>query len=219
MEEGGALGHGDTLAYLVLGFLRNRPRSGYDIKKLFERSAGYFWNAGESQIYAVLKRLERAGLIETTLEVQQDRPNRRVARLTPKGERALDAWLSSPAPQRYTKDDFLAKVFFAGYAPPEARRRLLEEHRDSVLKHQAFVKAAYETFKGRPVRHPEILAWQLLTVEFTLARLQAELEVVESALRRLDEGQGELAMAPAGDTQLAGAVPAAGGRPGTDSSG
>jgi DNA-binding PadR family transcriptional regulator len=174
----------DTLAYVVLGLLHRRARTGYDITCTVNRTVGYVWNASESQIYGVLKQLETAGLVETELIVQETRPNRRLARLSPAGEEAFAQWLASPLPERFTKDEFLARLFFMGHAEPEQRSEFLEQHRADLLRQRAYVEAAYEAFKDRPSRRPDVLEWQLLTVEFTLARLNADLEVIERALHR-----------------------------------
>jgi DNA-binding PadR family transcriptional regulator len=178
----------DTLAYVVLGLLRHRARTGYDITTTVNRTVGYVWNASESQIYSVLKQLETSGLVETELIVQETRPNRRLARLTPPGEEAFERWLASPLPERFTKDEFLARLFFMGHGESEQREAFLEQHRVDVLRQRAYVEAAYEAFKDRPSRQPNVLEWQMLTVEYTLARLNADLEVTDRALRRYRNG-------------------------------
>src|SRR5215208_7424151 len=75
---------------IILGFLRFRPRSGYDLKKSVEVSTQFFWGASFGQIYPELKRLERAGLIEVEQIAER---RRKVYRLTAAGERALAEWL------------------------------------------------------------------------------------------------------------------------------
>ena len=49
---------------VILGLLSFRPRSGYDIKTVVDRSTRFFWAASYGQIYQELKRLEQEGLIE-----------------------------------------------------------------------------------------------------------------------------------------------------------
>jgi len=189
-KRGGRSARRDTLVYVVLGFLRIRPMTGYDIKSVFERTARYLWNASSSQIYGVLNRLEREGLVETTVEVREGRPARKVARLTALGEELLSRWLGEPVAERYMKDDFLAKLFFLGFARPGERRRVLQEQRESILRQQAVMEMAQKAFRSRPTRRREVLAWQLLTVEFAKGRLKADLETIERALRALEEGEG-----------------------------
>ena len=50
-------------AYVILGMIREEPRSGYEIKALVDNSTRFFWAASYGQIYPELKRLSEAGLV------------------------------------------------------------------------------------------------------------------------------------------------------------
>jgi DNA-binding PadR family transcriptional regulator len=100
-----------SLDHILLGLLRE-PRSGYELKTIFDETVNHFWPAELSQVYRTLKRLERSGHLRSRLEPSPKGPDRRVYRLTPAGRRVLRAWLEG-GPQlddeRYT---YLAQVFF-----------------------------------------------------------------------------------------------------------
>ena len=51
------------MTWAVLGLIASTPRSGYDIKRIVDRSIRHFWAASYGQIYPELKRLEEAGWI------------------------------------------------------------------------------------------------------------------------------------------------------------
>ena len=51
-------------AYVILGLVRNEPRSGYEIKAVVDKTTRFFWAASYGQIYPELKRLAEAGLID-----------------------------------------------------------------------------------------------------------------------------------------------------------
>ena len=51
------------LEYGILGFLKMKPLTGYELKKLFDTSVGYFWWAEQSQIYITLKKMAKEGLV------------------------------------------------------------------------------------------------------------------------------------------------------------
>src|SRR3981081_1992509 len=104
----------NTLRYIILGLLWARPMSGYDIKQAFNRAIASYWNAGNSQIYTILKQLSQAQLVEAEVIVQTTRPNRKVYRLTEAGQAELDRWLQEEVPDRFSKDEFLTKLFFCG---------------------------------------------------------------------------------------------------------
>src|SRR6266508_4499259 len=63
--------------------------TGYELKKFFDTSVAHFWNAELSQIYPALKAMESEGLVEMKVEVQNDRPNRKVYSITESGRREL----------------------------------------------------------------------------------------------------------------------------------
>ncbi|HEY7350220.1 MAG TPA: PadR family transcriptional regulator [Ktedonobacterales bacterium] len=177
----------NTLRFIILGLLGARAMTGYDIKQAFDRAIASYWNAGNSQIYTTLKALEHDGLVESELVIQQHRPNRKLYRLTPQGEAELDAWLKEPAPERFTKDEFLARLFFCGQTTDEAALRHLMEHRQAIetqLTHMEWVRQHYTQ---RPARRPHLLEYQLLVREYKEETLRADLAVTERAIARLRE--------------------------------
>jgi PadR family transcriptional regulator, regulatory protein AphA len=120
---------------VVLGLLALKPRSGYDIKTVVDRSTRFFWAASYGQIYPELKRLEEEGLIEG-----EDRPNggrsRRVYKLTPDGREALVEWLLGDTVTIELRDESLLRLFFADALPHEQALMLLEGRKRG---HQQYV--------------------------------------------------------------------------------
>src|ERR1700726_2658216 len=132
LNNGNGTSSRNTLRYIILGLLGARPMSGYDIKQAFDRALASYWNAGNSQIYTTLKILSDAELVEAEVIVQKSRPNRKVYRLTPAGQAELDRWLEEDVPERFSKDDFLTKLFFCGETTDEVTLQHLLEHRASL---------------------------------------------------------------------------------------
>jgi DNA-binding PadR family transcriptional regulator len=81
-----------TLEYVILGFLGIRPSSGYDIMHHLETGV-YRASASTGSVYPILKRLEKLGLITSTIEAVYETRPRKVHSLLPAGEQALDDWL------------------------------------------------------------------------------------------------------------------------------
>jgi hypothetical protein len=52
-----------SLDHALLVSLLEKPSSGYELARRFDRSIGYFWHATHQQIYKVLARMEEAGWI------------------------------------------------------------------------------------------------------------------------------------------------------------
>lgn len=120
------------IEWSLLGFLHQEPRHGYALHRKLSQSKGLgiVWNLKQSQLYALLDKLEQRGYIEHTLEPQASRPPRKVYALTPEGEDALHAWLEEPvAHGRDIRMEFLAKLYFARREGPNSVRRLLNAQR------------------------------------------------------------------------------------------
>ena len=79
----------NTSRHAILGVLGFCPMSGYDVKKLIERSIAHFWNESYGQIYPILNRLAAEGFAERRREKQRGKPDRHVYSLTDKGRAEL----------------------------------------------------------------------------------------------------------------------------------
>lgn len=195
MNSNGANGNGsengiysrNTLRYIILGLLGARPMSGYDIKLAFDRALATYWNAGNSQIYTTLKNLNNAGLVDAEVIVQKTRPNRKVYHLTPSGQDELHHWLQEGVPDRFTKDEFLTKLFFCGETSDEVALKHLREHRASLLRQIEHLEWARDQYATRPSRRPRLLEYQMFVRDYNEALLRTGLEVTERAIARLEQ--------------------------------
>ena len=167
-------------AYVILGMLGWRPRSGYEIKSLVDKSTRFFWGASYGQIYPELRRLSASGLIEGKASPQGGR-RRNVYRLTPAGRRELQAWLGVDADVFELRDEGLVKLFFADAAGGEAALQALDAKRrehERVLARLEDVEAT-----GRPdgfARHVlrygiECNRWQAEWCQRTMREIEADL--------------------------------------------
>jgi DNA-binding PadR family transcriptional regulator len=145
------------LELALLGFLSKEPQHGYQIHQTASNLAGLglIWYLKQSQLYALLTKLEKDGYIQGKMETQEPyRPPRRVFSLTPMGRNAYHNWLVTPvdAP-RLMRQDFMAKYYFACQEGSGSARRLLEIQR--VVCQQWLEEAQSESVK------PGDFTWQL----------------------------------------------------------
>jgi DNA-binding PadR family transcriptional regulator len=133
---------------VILGLLSLRPRSGYDIKTVVDRSTRFFWAASYGQIYPELKRLEQEGLVEG-----EDQPNggrsRRVYNLTKRGRDALHEWLLGTTVTIELRDESLLRLFFADALPHDQAVGLLEARKRG---HEVYLEVlrAIQALPGGP---------------------------------------------------------------------
>lgn len=111
-----------TLEYVVLGFLALKPQSGYTILNNLEMGV-YRASASTGSVYPVLKRLETAELITSTIETVYETRARKVYSLLPAGEHLLDDWLRQPPAMAEVIEEYdiaLHKFLIAGYRLSQA---------------------------------------------------------------------------------------------------
>ena len=138
--------HLSPTAYVILGFVRNEPRSGYEIKALVDNSTRFFWAASYGQIYPELKRLSEAGLI-TGSDSPTGGRKRTIYEITADGEEELRAWLRQ-APETFEmRDEGLLKLFFANALTREEAVEILRSMRAKRLAVYQQLKAI-EELKG-----------------------------------------------------------------------
>jgi PadR family transcriptional regulator AphA len=101
-----------TTSYALLGLLRVRPWTTYELAKQVQRSLGWFWPRAERKLYDEPKRLVAAGWAEATSDATGRRP-RTIYTITPAGRRALRSWLAEPSAPPVLEMEAMVRVFFA----------------------------------------------------------------------------------------------------------
>jgi len=99
--------------YLILGVLSTGQQHGYDLYQYLERNLDRIWTLGRSQTYALLSRMEQAGLVTHKRQAQEKRPDRKNFTLTPAGRKIFNHWVKAPVEHiRDLRLEFLAKIHF-----------------------------------------------------------------------------------------------------------
>jgi PadR family transcriptional regulator AphA len=173
-------------SYIILGLLTTGEKSGYDLKWMLDKNFRHFyWAPAKSQIYGELRRLEAHGLVTGRDVAQEQRPDKRLYRLTPEGHEALEHWMveDEVKADRY-KSPFLAKLFFGHMLPRERLLALLDARRQQLLENITSAEAKQQDLQSRLPDEQDLL-FPLLTLEYKLACFRAELDWTEQTLHRL----------------------------------
>lgn len=182
-----------SLKHILLGILQ-QPKSGYDVKKMFDQVFSNFWAAELSQIYPQLKRLT-AGEFLSVEEVESVKgPNRKIYQTTAKGRQKLVNWLLAGPVTNTEKLAYLAQTFFLGALESDADR--LKFLADLLLHmkswHQALESVQNET-KARHPHYPHDLSdaefYPNLTLMLGLKKVAANVEWVEESIELLKSRQ------------------------------
>ena len=120
-----------SLEAAILGFLSERPRSGYDLKtRCFDSAVRGFWTADQAQIYRTLDRFQSARLVTSKLKRQSGKPDRRIYQITPAGTGSLASWLAERVSLPPARDAFLLRMYFGASSPDEQLLSSLSEMRE-----------------------------------------------------------------------------------------
>ncbi|WMX43619.1 PadR family transcriptional regulator [Streptomyces roseicoloratus] len=120
-----------ALDHAILVSLLEKPGSGYELARRFERSIGYFWTATHQQIYRVLKRMEAEGWVDVRDVPQYGRPDKKEYSVAPAGREALSAWLAAPIEPESVRHDLAVKIRGAAFDDPASLIGEVERHRQA----------------------------------------------------------------------------------------
>lgn len=113
---------------LCLAILSNGDSTGYEIRKLVsDGHFSHFVNASFGSIYPALTKMEAEGLVASTEEHQDGKPNRKVYSISEEGRRAFVRALSEPAQKDIFKSQFLLLAMCAEMMDPADVRRAIDQ--------------------------------------------------------------------------------------------
>ena len=163
-----------AMEHALLGLVRQHPSHAYEIHQTLSQSEelGLVWRLKQSQTYALLARLEEAGYLASTVELQDLRPPRKVLHLTPVGEVAFARWLVAPVRHgREFRLEFLAKLYFAAREPGTTLATLLAAQRAASEALLAELRDQLATLAADRPYDRLVLQFRLGQLEATLAWL------------------------------------------------
>jgi len=165
----------------LLGYLWREPLHGYQIHQRLREpdGPGQVWRLKQAQLYALLEKLEEAGLIEGAMQVQEARPARRVYRLTPTGQETFATWLKTPVDTpRQMRQEFHVKLYFAQLEGKDACASLLAAQRQACQKWLA----AHQALADRD-RTDSTYTW--LVDQYRVGQIQAILDWLDTCQKKL----------------------------------
>jgi len=152
-----------SIKYAILGFLSWRPFSGYELKQLFAESAKLSWSGNSNQIYTPLVELHKEGLVSLEIQLQENRPARKVYTITEKGLLELKNWVRSTPEPPLRKNAFLIQLAWADQLEAEEVDALLEKYEEK-LQTQLFTFKVRDQRQDSPRRTPrEIYLWNMIS--------------------------------------------------------
>lgn len=158
----------DERILLLLGLLSTQRQHGYQINEFIEHNLGRVTLMKKATAYALLTRMEAAGLVAAEDEREGNRPTRRVYSITPDGtalmQEMLVAVLGEPSGGLPPGD---IAVMYIASLEPERAAEALQRRIASLDEHIAELEAT--------PKHPQVIGVDL-AIERRLVLLRADRE-------------------------------------------
>jgi DNA-binding PadR family transcriptional regulator len=145
---------------MLLGFLMDGEKTGYEIKKYMENSTHYFFNIGFSSIYPKFKKLEEQGRVRLSQEIKNGKLNK-VYALTDEGKKAFLNWLEITPKIERIRDEALLKIFFFDHLEEKKIKTQLEAYTGELRERIHDLQAIRERYASNDVE-----PWKMKTLDF-----------------------------------------------------
>jgi DNA-binding PadR family transcriptional regulator len=164
-----------SLDHALLVSLQEKPSSGYELARRFERSIGHFWPATHQQIYRVLARMEEAGWVISEIQAGETAPDRKVFSVTESGHRVLADWLTEPTEPEVVRSALMVKLRAAAFDDPSHLQpevtRHLAQHQTMLAKYAVIAQRDFagELNQQQQLQHQVLkfgLAYEQLWIDW-----------------------------------------------------
>jgi DNA-binding PadR family transcriptional regulator len=159
---------------VVLAMLAKEPSHGYQLRTRLRQALGPLGDAmNAGQIYVVLTRLEKAGLVVSERPTTvADLPDRKTYALTPNGQQRVAEWLAEVSWPKPDLAEFHLKLVAAAAAGLADPLTIVDTQRRELLRR---LRDAQRAAMGEPDRSDAALL-----LEGVVLRLQADLRWLEA---------------------------------------
>lgn len=133
-----------SLAHVLLTSLIEKPSTGIDLARRFDRSMGFFWNATHQQIYRELSAMQQKNWI-STLEDHGSNTRKKTYQVEALGRAELADWMVKQSPPAQLRDDLMVRLraeaqLGGNNVLPELERHLVLHQQNLKIYQTIFAK-------------------------------------------------------------------------------
>lgn len=171
-----------ALEYILLGFLNENPSHGYDLYKKIKNFEGIslIWHIKQSQLYALLDKLEDSGLLTSSIVPGEIHLMRKEYQITPAGRQMFLNWVATPVNHgRDMRQEFLAKLYFAYCSGSETAKHLIFEQ---IKQCTEWLSSLEQNF----LKTGEEQVYEKIIYQYRISQVKAMLEWLDYCLHEID---------------------------------
>lgn len=129
-----------SLAHVLLTSLLEKPSTGIELARRFDRSMGFFWSSTHQQIYRELNSMQQKGWI-STIEEDDSNSRKKTYRVELLGRTELADWMVKQSPPGQLREDLMvrlrAEAQLGGNTMLPELERHLQIHQDTLKLYQS----------------------------------------------------------------------------------
>jgi DNA-binding PadR family transcriptional regulator len=141
-----------TLSLAVLGLIVQKPRSGYDLRKVFSTTPLGHFSSSPGAIYPALKRIEKSGWVRGSIDNKKTLRPKMVYRITKKGMDVLKQHLLQPVTRDdviWSMDDLMLRFVFMDKVVGRKRTlQFLKGFQSEIESHHRSLRQYLDEIKG-----------------------------------------------------------------------
>ena len=157
--------------YALLGILMTGEKHGYEVHSYFSSKMSQFWLLSMSQVYALLKRMEKNGMVLSREEWQVNRPVKKIFSITQAGKERFLRWVYSPVEHlRNLRIEFMTRLFFVKELNLKGAPAIIDKQIDVFQDKFGAIKTSREKISDE---------FQALLLSFKIAQTRSALDWLE----------------------------------------
>ena len=98
-----------SLAHVLLTSLMEKPSTGIDLARRFDRSMGFFWNATHQQIYRELSAMQQKDWISTVVD-NDHTTRKKTYQVEALGRAELANWMIKQSPPAQLREELMVRL-------------------------------------------------------------------------------------------------------------
>lgn len=181
------------MEHLILGLLILSPMTGYELQQFIKNNLALICSHSAGSVQTALAKLEKEGKVIASETVQGRRRKKRFS-ITDSGRAAFSHWVAQPMQADKVKNMELARLFFAGLAKPEERRRAIRDYIRQMEETHGVLCTIQGRFQQMNLQElppgtdwPEVLRFQGYTIQYGIAAAEFEIGWYGHLLHELEE--------------------------------
>jgi DNA-binding PadR family transcriptional regulator len=153
-------------ACTLLGFLHDRPMTGWELSETVELTVGSFWNVTRSQVYRELHKLEEAGMVVAGERGPRDK---RPYEISVKGRAVFREWIDQEPGPLVSRFPLMLTTWFGDHLPPDRLEKFLRLHRERHEKRHAVLSVINDEITDTSTPAARVARFGLLFEQMMLA--------------------------------------------------